>query len=553
MNVTKSETYNKYNDGGEEITALYSRLSCDDDLQGDSNSIKNQKAMLGKYAQEHGYKNPQFYVDDGYSGTNFNRPDFQRMIKDIEAGKVKTVIVKDMSRFGRDYLKVGYYTEIFFGERNVHFIAVNDGVDNNNEYDSDFTPFRNIINEWYAKDTSKKVRAVLKAKGNSGKPLCNCPPYGYYKDSTNKDKLLVDEYGANVVREIYSLCLQGYGPTQIARILTERKVDSPVIWKSKIGVKYNLEKFETPEIWSTRAVVGILSNPLYLGHTVNFRTSKKSYKSKQIIFRPKEDWVVFENTHEAIIDQDTFDTVQRLRDCKRRPTRLGEMSVFSGLLFCADCGKKMYLNRCKEYRRYNTARFVCGTYRKGTATNRGCTAHSIRLDAVEQIVLTDLQRVLAMAKSNEKEFAELLQSNFNREVKRDLSVKTKEFDESERRIKELDRIIQRVYEDNINGKISDERFKKMTQAYEDEQAELTERVTVLRRELETAKEQSDGTDKFLRLVRKYTEITELTPEIVRTFIEKIIVHEKEKVDGKRRQIVEIIYNCVGAIPYSTQE
>ena len=550
MNVAKSETYNKYNDGGEEITALYSRLSCDDDLQGDSNSIKNQKAMLGKYAQEHGYKNPQFYVDDGYSGTNFNRPDFQRMIKDIEAGKVKTVIVKDMSRFGRDYLKVGYYTEIFFGERNVHFIAVNDGVDNNNEYDSDFTPFRNIINEWYAKDTSKKVRAVLKAKGNSGKPLCNCPPYGYYKDPTNKDKLLVDEYGANVVREIYSLCLQGYGPTQIARILTERGVDSPVVWKSKIGVKYSLEKFETPEIWSTRAVIGILSNPLYLGHTVNFRTSKKSYKSKQIIFRPKEDWVVFENTHEAIIDQDTFDTVQRLRESKRRPTRLGEMSVFSGLLFCADCGKKMYLNRCKEYKQYDKARFVCGTYRKGTAKNRGCTAHSITLDAVEQIVLADLQRVLAMAKTNEKEFAELLQSNYNKEAKRDLTAKSKEFDESERRIKELDRIIQRVYEDNINGKISDERFKKMTQSYEDEQAELTERIKVLRRELEAAKEQSDGTDKFLRFVRKYTEITELTPEIVRTFIEKIIVHEKEKVDGKRRQTVEIIYNCVGAIPYS---
>ena len=550
MNVAKSETYNKYNDGGEEITALYSRLSCDDDLQGDSNSIKNQKAMLGKYAQEHGYKNPQFYVDDGYSGTNFKRPDFQRMIKDIEAGKVKTVIVKDMSRFGRDYLKVGYYTEIFFGERNVHFIAVNDGVDNNNEYDSDFTPFRNIINEWYAKDTSKKVRAVLKAKGNSGKPLCNCPPYGYYKDSTNKDKLLVDEYGANVVREIYSLCLQGYGPTQIARILTARGVDSPVVWKSKIGVKYSLEKFETPEIWSTRAVIGILSNPLYLGHTVNFRTSKKSYKSKQIIFRPKEDWVVFENTHEAIIDQDTFDTVQRLRESKRRPARLGEMSVFSGLLFCADCGKKMYLNRCKEYKQYDKARFVCGTYRKGTAKNRGCTSHSITLDAVEQIVLADLQRVLAMAKTNEKEFAELLQSNYNKEAKRDLTAKAKEFDESERRIKELDRIIQRVYEDNINGKISDERFKKMTQSYEDEQAELTERVKVLRRELEAAKEQSDGTDKFLRLVRKYTEITELTPVIVRAFIEKIIVHEKEKVDGKRRQTVEIIYNCVGAIPYS---
>lgn len=550
MNVTTSETYNKYNDGGEEITALYSRLSCDDDLQGDSNSIKNQKAMLGKYAQEHGYKNPQFYVDDGYSGTNFNRPDFQRMIKDIEAGKVKTVIVKDMSRFGRDYLKVGYYTEIFFGERNVHFIAVNDGVDNNNEYDSDFTPFRNIINEWYAKDTSKKVRAVLKAKGNSGKHLCNCPPYGYVKDPQDKQKWYADEEGARVVKEIYALCIQGYGPTQIARQLTERGIDSPIVWKSKHGVKYKAEKFDKPEIWTTHSVIEILANPTYLGHTVNFRTTKKSYKSKQIVYRPKEDWVVFENTHEAIIDQDTFDTVQRLRESKRRPARLGEMSVFSGLLFCADCGKKLYLNRHKEYKNYSKDHFICATYRKDKVIPRRCTAHSINLDAVEQIVLTDLQRVLAMAKSNEKEFAELLQSNYNKEAKRDLTAKAKEFDESERRIKELDRIIQRVYEDNINGKISDERFKKMTQAYEDEQAELTERVKLLRRELEAAKEQSDSTDKFLRLVRKYTKITELTPEIVRTFIEKIIVHEKEKADGKRRQTVEIIYNCVGAIPYS---
>lgn len=553
MNGTISETYKQYYDGGEDITALYSRLSCDDDLQGDSNSIKNQKAMLGKYAQEHGYKNPQFYVDDGYSGTNFNRPDFQRMIRDIESGKVKTVIVKDMSRFGRDYLKVGYYTEIFFGERGVHFIAVNDGVDNQCETDSDFTPFRNIINEWYAKDTSKKVRAVLRAKGNSGKHLCNCPPYGYVKDPTDKQKWLVDEDGAKVIKEIFALCIQGYGPTQIARTLTERKVDSPVMWKIKIGVKYHSEKFENPEVWTTHAVRDILCNPTYLGHTVNFRTSKKSYKSKQIVFRPKEDWVIFENTHEAIIDQDTYDTVQRLRDCKRRPTRMGEMSVFSGLLFCADCGKKLYLNRCKEYKKYDKAHFVCATYRKGMAKNRACTSHGIALDAVEQIVLTDLQRVLAMAKDNEREFAEMLQSNMSREIRRDLSSKARECDEGERRIKELDRIIQRMYEDNINGKISDERYKKMSQAYEEEHAALTKRVEVLHKELTAAKEQSDNTDKFMRLVRKYTEITELTPEIVRTFIEKIIVHEKARVDGKLRQTVEIIYNCVGAIPNVTQE
>lgn len=549
MNTTLSVKNNHYIDGGE-ITALYSRLSVDDDQDGDSNSIVHQKEMLSKYAQEHGLPNPQFYVDDGYSGTNFNRPDFKRMIRDIESGRVKTVIVKDMSRLGRDYLKVGYYSEVYFAENDVHFIAVNDGVDNQCETDSDFTPFRNIINEWYAKDTSKKVRAVLRAKGNSGKHLCNCPPYGYVKDEKDNQKWYVDEEAAKVVREIYSLCIKGYGPTQIARILTERKVDSPIMWKIKIGVKYHTEKFETPEVWSTHAVKEILQNPTYLGHTVNFRTKKKSYKSKKIEYKPKEEWVIFENTHEAIIDQDTFDTVQRLRQAKRRPTKLGEMSVFSGLLFCADCGKKMYLNRCKEYKEYKKAHFVCATYRKGMAGRRGCSAHGINLDAVEQIVLTDLQRVLAMAKGNESEFAAMLQSNMSREQRKDLSAKTRECDEGERRIKELDRIIQRIYEDNINGKISDERFVKMSQAYEQEQAMLTVRVEALRKELSAAKEQSDNTDRFMRLVRKYTEITELTPEIVRTFIEKIIVHEKEKVNGKTRQTVEIIYNCVGVIPYS---
>ncbi|MDE7164788.1 MAG: recombinase family protein [Clostridiales bacterium] len=553
MNTTLSETYRKQQNKGGKITALYCRLSVDDDQNGDSNSIVHQKEMLGKYAKDHGMPNPQFYVDDGYSGTNFNRPDFQRMIRDIEAGMVTTVIVKDMSRLGRDYLKVGYYSEVYFSENDVHFIAVNDGVDNQVENDSDFTPFRNIINEWYAKDTSKKVRAVLRAKGNSGKPLCNCPPYGYVKDGVDKNKWHVDEQAASVVKEIFSLCIQGYGPTQIARMLIERKVDSPVMWKIKIGVRYHTEKFKTPELWTTHAVKDILSNPSYLGHTVNFRTHKKSYKSKQIVHRPKEEWAIFENTHEAIIDQDTFDTVQRLRECKRRPAKLGEMSVFSGLLFCADCGKKLYLNRKKEYKKYDKARFICSTYRNGMSKHRMCTSHNITLEAVEYIVLTDLQRVFAMAKSDEKEFAELLQSNMSKEIRKDLYAKMRECENGERRIHDLDRIIQQMYEDNINGKISDERYKRMSQAYEEEQATLTERVRALHSELATAKEQSDDIEKFIRLVRKYTEITELTPEIVRTFIQKIIIHEKERVDGKLRQKVEIIYNCVGVIPNTAQE
>lgn len=531
--------------GGDTITALYCRLSCDDgDNQGDSNSIKNQKAILAKYATEHGYGNVQFYVDDGYSGTNFNRPDFQRMIKDIDAGKVTTVIVKDMSRLGRDYLKVGYYSEVYFGEAGVHFIAINDGVDNLSENDSDFTPFRNIINEWYAKDTSKKVRAVFKAKGNSGKHLCTCPPYGYMKDKEDKQKWLVDEEAAKVVKEIFSLCMKGYGPTQIARILTERGIDTPVLHNRKCGLPTKTYQSEFPNIWCTESVIHILENMNYCGHTVNFTTKKKSYKSKKKLRLPREDWLIFRDTHEALIDEETYETVQRLRQSKRKQSDMGEMSVFSGLVYCADCGKKMYLCRCttmkqKEY-------FNCSTYRKKSKSL--CTSHQITVEAVEHIVLTDLQRVLGQYQSDEKRFVEILHNQVQRETRKELALKTREYEDAEKRITALDRIIQGLYEDKICGNITAERFAKMAQSYEEEQSTLTERVKILREELGRAKENSDNIVKLVRLVKKYIEITELTPEIVRELIEKIIVHQAERVDGKKSQAVEIIYNGIGTIP-----
>lgn len=547
--LTEINNNNYYNNGGEKIDALYCRLSRDDELQGDSNSIKNQKAILSKYASEHGMTNPQFYVDDGYSGTNFNRPDFQRLMDDVNSGKVRTIIVKDMSRLGRDYLKVGLYTEITFPEANVRFIAINDQVDSASNVDNDFTPFRNIINEWYAKDTSKKIRAVFKAKGNSGKHLCTCPPYGYKKDEQDNQHWLVDEVAANVVKEIFLLCMQGYGPTQIARILTERGIDTPKIHKQKYGLSVSTQVTEFPEIWATESVLKILENPAYLGHTVNFRSKKKSYKSKKKILLPREDWVIFRDTHETLIDEDTYETVQRIRQSKRKQTDMGEMSVFSGIVYCADCGKKMYLCRCskstqKEY-------FNCSTYRKKSKSL--CTSHQITVEAVEHIVLTDLQRVLGMVKDNEKEFVDMLQTAKNKEIRKDLSVKTKECDEAEKRVKALDRIIQSLYEDKVCGNLTDERFVKMSQAYEQEQATLTGRIKVLRKELSNAKEQADNVTKFMRLVKRYTEIEELTPEVVREFIEKVFVHQAEKVNGKRRQAVEIIYNCVGAIPNPTQE
>lgn len=467
--ITATNTNNNYyNNGGDKIDALYCRLSRDDELQGDSNSIKNQKAILSKYASEHGMTNPQFYVDDGYSGTNFNRPDFQRLMDDVNNGKVRTIIVKDMSRLGRDYLKVGLYTEITFPEANVRFIAINDQVDSESSVDNDFTPFRNIINEWYAKDTSKKIRAVFKAKGNSGKHLCTLPPYGYKKDESNKDLWIVDEEAAEVVKEIFALCVKGYGPTQIARILTKRGVDTPTVHNRKLGLPATSLKMDFPNIWNTDTVIHILENMNYCGHTVNFTTKKKSFKCKKKIRLPREDWLIFKDTHEAIIDEDTYETVQRIRQSRRRPTEMGEMSVFSGLVFCADCGKKMYL--CRHAKATQKDYFNCSTYRKKSRTL--CTAHTITVEAIEYIVLTDLQRVLGMAKDNEKEFVEMLQTATTKEIRRDLSAKARECDEAEKRVKALDRIIQSLYEDKVCGNLTDERFVKMSQAYEQEQETL---------------------------------------------------------------------------------
>ncbi len=501
----------KTNIGGEKITALYCRLSRDDENEGDSNSIVNQKAILGKYASEKGFSNPQFYVDDGYSGTNFNRPDFMRLMEDVNAGNVGTIIVKDMSRLGRDYLKVGVYTEITFPDAGVRFIAINDGVDSESNVDNDFTPFRNIINEWYAKDTSKKIRAVFKAKGMSGKHLGSIPPYGYKKDGNDKQKWVVDEEAAEVVKEIFRLCMNGYGPTQISRLLSERGIESPTIYKKRKNLSIAVHETEFPELWSSSSVVKILENPNYLGHTVNFRTRKKSYKCKKKLYLPPEEWITFENTHEAIIDEETFATVQKIREARRRPSKTGETSAFSGLLYCADCGKRLTLQRLNNYKFQPS--FLCSSYRKKKKST--CTSHRISLRALEKIVLADLQRAFSMAKEHEKDFLSMLQNNADRESKKLLSTYTQEKENAERRVQALDRIIRNLYEDKVNGNLSDERFRKLSQEYEDEQSGLSARIRELQEILMKAKEQSDNVTRFMRIVRKYTEITELTPEIVR--------------------------------------
>ena len=528
------------------FTALYCRLSRDDELQGDSNSIKNQKLILQKYADDNGFRNTRFFVDAGYSGTTFDRPDFQRMIAEMDAGRIGTVIVKDMSRLGRDYLKVGFYTEVAFPEADVRFIAINNGVDSTNQQESDLTPFINIFNEFYAKDTSKKIRAVFKAKGQSGKPLCTNPPYGYKKDPDDKTRWIVDDEAAAVVKEIFHLCMSGYGPTQIAKELRKRRIEPPAEYGKRVGVNVPAAKQrenDDPCRWTTSTVVHILERREYTGCIVNFKCHKKSYKSKKRVQNDPSEWAIFEGMHEAIIEPEVYDTVQKIRDGRRRQTPMGEMPALSGMVYCADCGHKLYQvrGRCLPQSEY----MVCATYRKKGKSV--CPSHQIRNSVIEQLLLDDLQRVTAYARNHEDEFLRLVTRNSEKALDRELRDCRKEYEQAKARIAKLDTLIQRIYEDNVEGKISDDRFAKLSGNYEAEQAQLQRRVEELQRFLDDAKEKSLNADHFLALVRKYTDIRELDAEIIREFVERINVFQAEKVDGHRQQRIQIIYNCIGAV------
>ena len=547
--LQQSNTFNVLRNPAElltdDITALYCRLSQDDKQEGDSNSIVNQKKILKKYALDRGYSNYLYYIDDGYSGTNFNRPDFQRMIADVEAGKIKRIIVKDMSRLGRDYLQVGMYTEIIFPDHDIHFIAVNDGVDST-QGDNEFTPFRNIINEWYAKDTSKKIRAVKKAKGMAGEHIGSHAPYGYRKNPDNLKEWLVDDEAAAVVREIFSLCVGGYGPTQIANILTERKILCPTMYAVSKGLKQPSVVPEIPYQWNAPAVSKILERMEYLGHTVNFKTHVKSYKVKKKIDNDSSQWKIFRDTHEPIIDQETFDIVQKIRQGKKRPTKMGEMPMFSGLLFCADCGSKMSFHRRVDEpaEKHN---YVCSNYRGNT---KSCTMHYIRNVVVEQIVLDNLREVIGYVSQYEDEFIRMVMDTDVRQRNKELTKQKKRMSEIQSRMKELDNLFQRIYEDNISGKLSDERFMKLSKGYDTEQADLQEEMTRLQEHIQQAEKQSVNVDRFLSIVKKYTNLTELTPEILHEFVDRIIVHDPDKSSGRRLQEIEIIYNHIGTFDHS---
>ena len=531
----------KYNYGGD-VTALYARLSKDDDLVGDSNSIVHQKEILAKYAKEHGFTNIEFYVDDGFSGTNFNRPDFQRMMADAEEGKISTVIVKDMSRFGRDYIMVGYYTEIYFSNLDIRFIAINDNVDSNIQTENDLTPFKNVFNEWYARDTSKKIRAVFKAKGNSGKHLSTNPPFGYKKDSNDKEKWIIDDEAAATVRRIFQMYVDGYRISEIGHKLTEEKVETPMLYYMNRGIKTNARS-EFPEIWDSMSIKYILDQTAYAGHTVNFQTAVKSYKTKKQIRLPKEDWIIYRNTQEPIIDEKTFETVQQMRKVKRARTKYNEPNMFSGLLYCADCGNHLTIQRVARNRKMDN--FSCATYRK---KKKGlCSCHRILVSDLETIVKEDLQKVCEYVFLHEKEFTDEYLSGSKKEtIKFQAKTKTELKRLSERQ-EEIGKIIRKLYEDNVNGRITDERFDFLAKSYEDECNDLKTKIQEFKNALASSVRDEENLLKFLKIVKSYTEIEELTPEILNSFIEKIYIGETEKYDGRKMQEVEIIYKFVGAI------
>ena len=522
------------------ITALYARLSQEDALDGESNSIANQKKILLKYATDNGFPNPTFFIDDGVSGVTFDRPGWNEMIRLAEAGKVKTVIVKDMSRMGRDYLKVGYYTESFFAERDIRYIAINDGVDSD-KGDNDFTPFRNLFNDFYARDTSKKIRAVMRAKGNSGEHLCTNPPYGYIKDPADKKKWIVDEEAAKIVKRIFDLCIAGKGPMQIAKMLTAQHV---LTVKAHYAQRDGKPLPEKPYQWSPKSVAGILERPEYTGCTVNFKTYSKSHKLKKRLHNAPENQRIFPNTQPAIIEEQIFVRVQELRENKRRPAKQAErQGLFSGLLYCADCGSKLHFATGKNMTPQQDC-YRCSRYKSNTGD---CTMHFIREETLKLFVLQRIFDVTALFFDDAMAFEEAAKKQHFQEAEKEARKRKREITQAEKRIAELDRIFRRIYEDDISGIISHERFLKLSVAYEAEQKELTEQVKIWREAVETFEQDKADFDSFAAIVRKYVGIRELTPTIINEFVKKIIVHAPDKSSGHRRQKIELVWNFIGEV------
>lgn len=528
------------------ITALYCRLSRDDGTDGDSNSIVNQKKLLKQFAKDNGFHNTKFYIDDGYTGTNFNRPGFQKMIEDVELGYISAVIVKDLSRVGRRYDMVGYYTDTYFPDMDVRFIAINDNVDSD-EGENEIAPFKNIINEYYARDISKKCKSSYRIRGNSGEPLAP-PPYGYIKSPDNPKKWVVDPEASLIVKDIFRMCLEGKGNETIARYLQENQVLTPIAYWASKGIRKGGKKTNlNPYKWNNSTIETILKKQEYCGDVINFKTYKKSFKHKVRRDNPPEKWAIFKDVHEPIIDRETFEIVQELtKKTKRRAPKAenGEKSMFSDLLYCADCGSKLWYHTNTNNKDIHY--FSCSNYKKDTRGN--CDSrHYIRADAVEQVVMLELRRLAKCLETNEQEFAELLV----RKTNEDMVIEQKRLEESLSkalyRNESITTVFSKLYEDNVTGKVSDEMFMELSRKYETERLELKSNIAEYRERLSKIGEMKQNKDDFIKAVRKFMEMRTLTAPMLRELIDHIDVHEKKGGNKCYSQEITIYYRFVGLI------
>ena len=534
------------------IAALYCRLSRDDGAEGDSNSISNQKKLLSRFAKDCGFGNTKHYVDDGYTGTNFNRPGFQQMIEDIEAGYVSVVIVKDMSRFGRDYLQVGYYTDNFFPEHHVRLISINDGMDSDNG-DDGFAPIRNVINELYARDISRKIRSSHRLRGNAGEPL-SPPPYGYIKSPENKKKWIIDPEAAQIVRDIFRMCLEGKGNETISRILQESKVLVPMAcWKSKGMGRGGKQTQDNPYRWSKSSVAKILANQEYCGDVINFKTYSKSFKNKARLENPRENWRIFKDVHEPIIDRDVFERVQDLVAKTRRRSlkkKGEEKHLLSGMLYCADCGSKLWYRT--NTNNNNIHFFSCCNYK--TDTRDTCeTRHYIRADAIEEVVRLELRRLAAFLQEDEEAFVTLLARKSQEDLKQEKKMLETELQRCQARKEKVSLLYENLYEYSVSGKISEESFMEMSHKYELEKMELKNKIADIQARLANMGNQEKNHGHFVAAIRRFMEVDKLTAPLIRELIDHITVYETEGKGKNRSQRVVIHYRFIGILDYPQTE
>ena len=527
----------------EKITALYERLSRDDELEGESNSIVNQKKILEEYASKNNLTNIIHFTDDGISGTQFDRPGFMEMMNGVNTGNIGCIIVKDMSRLGRDYLKVGQCMEIL-RQKGVRLIAINDNVDSFYRED-DFTPFRNIMNEWYARDTSRKIQSTFRSKGESGKHTASTPPYGYIKDEKDKDKWVVDEKAAEIVRRIFNLTMDGAGPYKIAKILEADKIDIPAYHQQKMGYGLHQSKnFEYPYRWCSSTIASILKKKEYLGHTVNFKT-RKHFKDKKSKYVSEDNWLIFENTHEPIIDQETFDNVQRIRgNVKRYPDGWGEYHPLTGLMYCADCGSKMYVHRTSNYK--NIPYYTCSAYTKTPCGMLCPSAHRIKAEVVLNLIQDTLKDIKKYLDEDNEAFICSIQNEMEEKEKIEIEKKKVRLTESQNRLRELERLMCRIYEDMILNKIPNSRYEILNNQYETEQITLSKEIKDLEQQVSRYEKETDRARKFISLISRYENFDELTTTMINEFVEKIIIHERDRKGSQTsKQKIEIYFNFVG--------